>query len=81
MDYSINVGDRFYCNNYSVKNGQALPDFMKVKSVTRDFIVAKCEARSVGNRDRVFSRINLWNVSNKNPMCIDPVWIFKDDRD
>lgn len=79
-DYDIHVGDRFYCNNYSVKNKQSLPDYMIIKEIRNGFITAKCETRTVGNRDRIFDRDNLWKVSSRNPSCYNPVWIFVDPK-
>ena len=71
MEFPIAVGDRIYYENYCVKKGFSLPDYLLVTDVkpmkenpNMRFITAHYERHTVGTSDRVLS-------SN---ILLDPNW-------
>lgn len=74
----ICLGDRFYFNNYCVKNKLSLPDFLVVTDISKDgeFIKAEYESHAVDQRPRLFAKKNLMFDSNLNPKRETPSWIF-----
>lgn len=78
-DYNIHVGDRFYRNNFSVRQGHAVPDYMRIIEIKKEYIKVKYEYRSIGTKERLLSIDNVWFASNRNPNCTAPTWIFVED--
>lgn len=76
MENDIRIGDRFYRNLFSVRNGSSLPDYLTVIGIGEDFVMAQYENRGVGIRERIYSKANLLNDSNLNPYEENPGWIF-----
>ena len=72
----IYKGDRFYHNNFSVRQHQSMPDYLIVTMVKDDMVEAKYENHSVYTKERVFSKKNLLVDSNLNPKAKNPSWIF-----
>ena len=73
----VEIGDRFYYNNYCVKNGFSLPDYVIVKDIRQSkecsnlyFITGKYERHFVNTNDRIFSSAIFddpdWVVVKKN---------------
>lgn len=73
--YDIHVGDRFYLNSHTVRNGIDLPDFQIVQWVKGEFFGVKYENCSIGNVERTMG-IAVLDDSNLNPNRTDPSWIF-----
>jgi len=74
----ILIGDMFYFNNFGVRNGHCIPDYMRVTEISKcgSFITAVYENHAVDNRPRLFSKKNLMFDSNLNPKRENPSWIF-----
>lgn len=74
----ISIGDKFYFNNYCVKRGFTLPDYLIVTDITKqgEFVTAQYENHFVDTRPRLFSKKNLLFDSNLNARREDPSWIF-----
>lgn len=74
----IQLGDKFYFNNYCVSRGFSLPDYLIITDFTKDgrFAYAQYENHFVETRPRMFSVDNLVFDSNLNPQREDPSWIF-----
>lgn len=73
--YGVQIGDRFYHNNYSTRKGHALPDYLIIKEIKDGFITATYLNHYVYTKERVFSDAIL-NDSNLNPKETNPQWIF-----
>lgn len=74
--YDISIGDKFYHDNYSTHQGQALPDYLIVQEIKDGFVTATYENHYVYTKERVFSLNNLWSDSNLNPHQKKPEWVF-----
>lgn len=80
---AIQIGDRFYFNNYCVARGFTLPDYLIVTDITHDgkFVHAQYENHFIDTRPRMFAMENLWFDSNLNEKREDPSWIFLKAKD
>ena len=72
----IEIGDKFYHNNYSTKYGQSLPDYLIVIDKNKGFVTAKYENHFVYTNERLFDETNLFADSNLNPGNKNPEWVF-----
>jgi len=72
----IYKGDRFYRNNFSVRNHHSMPDYLIVQRVKDDLVEAKYENHSVYTKERPLSKQELLTDSNLNPKAKNPSWIF-----
>lgn len=80
-NYNVRVGDRFYLNNFSTRNGHVLPDYLIVTDIQRyadgpiKFVTAKYENRATYTKERILGASFL-DDSNLNPLKKNPSWIF-----
>lgn len=79
MIFDIKVGDRFYHNNHTTKNGTSLPDYLIITRIDEDYpystIYARYENHWVDTVERTFSDVILRD-SNLDPRVKNPEWIF-----
>ena len=79
--YDISIGDKFYYNNFSVRNGHSLPDYLIVTKLVNDisgklvWIEAKWENHGVYTKERLLSS-SILDDSNLNPNEKNPGWLF-----
>ena len=74
----IQIGDKFYFNNYCASRGFSLPDYLIVTGMPQNgaYVEAQYENHFVDTRPRMFATKNLQFDSNLNPKREDPSWIF-----
>lgn len=78
---TIEVGDRFYQNTYVVRRNLALPNMLRVLSIDGNKMRVLCEYYTIGIKEFEMTMDNVLFMSNRNPGCMNPIWIFLDSKD